>query len=432
MRYSKIDAGLFKKNRARLISKLDRNSLTIINSSDQMPRNGDQYFPYRQNSNLFYLTGVIQEKTSLILCPGHNNTDLREILFIMRSNSKLEIWEGKKLAQEEAREISGINTVKWLDEFNSVLSDLMTGVDNVYISLPENPKFNPEVIVKELRFANELKGKYPLHCYKRLTPVINELRLVKEPEEIELIKKTCDITKEAFIRLLGFVKPGIMEYEIEAEITHEFLKRGSDGHAFQPIVASGKNACVLHYIKNNQKCMDNDLVLLDFGAEYANYAADCSRTIPISGKFGRRHKELYESTLRVFRFAKSIMKEGTTINKIHNEVCKLWEEEHIKLGLYTSKEAKNRGKEEALWTKYYLHGTSHFLGLDAHDAGSKDVILMPGMVLTCEPGIYIPEEDTGIRLENDILITEEGNIDLTGDIPVEPDEIETLMNTKSK
>jgi Xaa-Pro aminopeptidase len=431
MRYSKIETSLFKKNRTRLIGKLDKNSIAIINSNDQMPRSGDQYFPYRQNSNLFYLTGIIQEKTSLILCPDHNNSDLREILFIRKSNSKLEIWEGKKLTMEEAREISGIPTVKWLDEFNSVLSDLMTVADNVYINMSENPKFSPEVIVKELRFASELKNKYPLHTYRRLAPVINKVRLIKEPEEIELMKKACAITKDAFIRVLKFIKPGVIEYEIEAEITHEFLKRGSDGHAFQPIVASGKNACILHYIKNNQKCRDNDLVLLDFGAEYANYAADCSRTIPISAKFNRRQKELYKSTLRVFRFAKSIMKKGTTINKLHREVCAMWEEEHIKLGLYTRKEAKNQRKEEPLWTKYYLHGTSHFLGLDAHDVGNKDVKLMPGMVLTCEPGIYIPQENTGIRLENDILITEGGNIDLTGDIPVEPDEIESIMNTKN-
>jgi Xaa-Pro aminopeptidase len=430
MRYSKIETRLFKKNRAKLISKLNKNSIAIIHSNDQMPRSGDQYFPYRQNSNLFYLAGIIQEKTSLILYPDHNNTDLREILFIRKSNTKLEIWEGEKLTMEEAKEISGIKAIKWLDEFDSVLSDIMTKADNVYIALPENPKFNPEVIVKELRFTNELKNKYPLHCYKRLTPLLNKLRLIKEPEEIELMKKACAITRDAFIRVLRFIKPGVMEYEIEAEITHEFLKRGSDGHAFQPIVASGKNACILHYIKNNQKCRDNDLALLDFGAEYANYAADCSRTIPINGRFSGRQKELYESTLRVFRFAKSIMKKGTTINKLHKEVCAIWEEEHIKLGLYTRKEVKNQDKNKPLWAKYYLHGTSHFLGLDAHDAGNKDVEFKAGMVLTCEPGIYIPEENTGIRLENDILITEGGNSDLTGNIPIEPDEIESIMKSK--
>jgi Xaa-Pro aminopeptidase len=428
MRYSKIETSLFKKNRTKLIRKLDKNSIAIINSNDQMPRCGDQYFPYRQNSNLFYLTGIIQEKTSLILYPGHKNSNLREILFIRRTNSKLEIWEGKKLTIEEAKEISGVSTVKWLDELNNVLSEFMTVAGNVYINLPENPKFNPEVTVKEIRFANELKNKYPLHSYKRLAPIISELRLIKEPEEIELMKKAVDITKEAFIRAVGFVRPGIKEYEIEAEITHEYIKRGSEGHAFQPIVASGKNACILHYIKNNQECKDGDLVLLDFGAEYANYAADCSRTIPVNGKFNRRQKELYGSVLRVFKFARGIMRKGTTINKLHKEVCGLWEEEHIKLGLYTRNEAKNQNKKEPLWAKYYLHGTSHFLGLDAHDVGNKDVKLMPGMILTCEPGIYIPGENTGIRLENDILITEKGNIDLTGEIPVEPDEIESIMN----
>ena len=430
MRYLPVNNKLYRRNRQKLIKKIQKDSLVIVNSNDKMPRSADQYFPYRQNSNMFYLTGIIQEKTSLILYPDHNNTDSREILFIRKSNSKLEIWEGKKLTIDEAKEISGINTVKWIDEFDTVLSELMTKADNVYLNLPENPKFNPEVVVKELRFANELKSKYPLHCYKRLTPVLNELRLIKEPEEIDLMKKACDITKEAFGRVLGFVKPGVMEYEIEAEITHEFLKKGSDGHAFPPIVASGKNACVLHYIKNNQKCRNGDLVLLDFGAEYANYAADCSRTIPVSGRFSKRQKELYEATLRVFKFAISIMKKGTTINKLHKEVSAYWEEEHIKLGLYTRKEVKSQDKDEPLWTKYYMHGTSHFLGLDAHDAGNRDVVLRAGMILTCEPGIYIPEENTGIRLENDILITEAGNTDLTGDIPIEPDEIESIMNTK--
>ncbi len=430
MRYLTVNKKLYTRNRQKLIKNIKKDSLVIVNSNDKMPRTGDQYFPFRQNSNLFYLTGIIQEKTTLILCPDHNNADLREILFIRKSNDKLEIWEGKKHTIEEAKEISGINTVKWQDEFNSVLADLMTVADNVYINLPENPKFSPEVTVKELRFANEMKNKYPLHNYKRLAPVVDKLRLIKEPEEIELMKKACSITKDAFIRVLRFIKPGIMEYEIEAEITHEYLKRGSDGHAFHPIVASGKNACVLHYIKNNQKCNDNDLLLLDFGAEYANYAADCSRTIPVNGRFSKRQKELYEATLRVFRFAKSIMKKGTTINKLHKEVTGLWEEEHIKLGLYTRKEVKNQNKKEPLWAKYYLHGTSHFLGLDAHDVGNKDVKLKPGMVLTCEPGIYIPEENTGIRLENDILITDEGNTDLTGDIPIEPDEIESIMKSK--
>ena len=431
MRYTKIKTSLFIRNRARLIKKMGRNSITIINSNDEMPRNGDQYFPYRQNSNLFYLTGIAQEKTSLILYPDNKNIDLREVLFIRRSNSKLEIWEGKKLAPAEAKEISGIATVRWEDEFDAVLSEFMTTTDNVSLNLPESPKFNPEIIVKEYRFANELKNKYPLHSYKRLAPVLNELRLIKEPEEIELMRKSCEITREAFMKVLGHVKPGVMEYEIEAEITCEYLKRGTNGHAFQPIVASGINACVLHYIKNNHKCKNGDLVLLDFGSEYANYAADCSRTLPVNGKFSRRQKELYEATLRVFRFAKSIMKKGTTINKLHKKVTACWEEEHIKLGLYTRQEVKGQDKNEPLWAKYYLHGTSHFLGLDVHDVGNKDTILKPGMVLTCEPGLYIFKENTGIRLENNILITEDGNIDLMENIPIEPDEIEMLMNSES-
>jgi Xaa-Pro aminopeptidase len=431
MRYSKIKTSFFIRNRTKLIKKLERNSITIINSNDEMPRNGDQYFPYRQNSNLFYLTGIDQEKTSLILNPDNNNKDLREVLFIRRSSSKLEIWEGKKLTPDEAREISGIHTVRWEDEFDAVLAELMTTADNVYLNLPENPKFNPEIIVKEYRFENILRNKYPLHSYKRLAPLLNELRLIKEPEEIELIMKSCEITKEAFIKVSGYVRPEVMEYEIEAEITREYLKRGANGHAFQPIVASGKNACVLHYIKNSHKLKKGDLVLLDFGCEYANYAADCSRTLPMNGKFSPRQKELYDAVLRVFRYAKGIMKKGTTINKLHKQVASCWEEEHIKLGLYTGKDVRNQDKNEPLWSKYYLHGTSHFLGLDVHDVGNKDVVLRSGMVLTCEPGIYIPEERTGIRLENDILITVDGNTDLMENIPIETEEIEMLMNSEN-
>jgi Xaa-Pro aminopeptidase len=430
MRYSKIKSDLFARNREKLVKRLAANSIVIVNSNDEMPRNGDQYFPFRQNSNLFYLTGIVQEKTSLVLYPDNKNKELREVLFIRKSSSKLEIWEGRKLNPDEAREISGIETIRWADEFNSVLAELMTIADNVYLNIPENPKFNPEIIVKEYRFESELKKKYPLHKYNRLAPLINEMRLIKEPEEIELIRKSCEITRDAFIKVLAHIRAGITEYEIEAVITHEFLKRGAGGHAFQPIVASGANACVLHYIKNNIKLKKGELVLLDFGSEYANYAADCSRTLPVEGRFSRRQKELYNSTLRVFKYARSIMKKGTTINKLHKKVTSCWEEEHIKLGLYTGKDLKKQNKDEPLWGKYYLHGTSHFMGLDVHDVGNKDVELKPGMVLTCEPGIYIPAEKTGIRIENDILITENGNVDLMDSIPVEPEEIEMLMHSE--
>jgi Xaa-Pro aminopeptidase len=430
MRYSKIKSDLFARNRKKLIKRLAANSVVIVNSNDEMPRNGDQYFPFRQNSNLFYLTGIVQEKTSLVLYPDNKNKELREMLFIRKSSSKLEIWEGRKLTPDEAREISGIETIRWEAEFNSVLSELMTVADNVYLNIPENPKFNPEIIVKEYRFESELKKKYPLHTYKRLAPLINEMRLIKEPEEIELIRKSCEITRDAFMKVPAHIRTGITEYEIEALITYEFLRKGAGGHAFQPIVASGANACVLHYIKNNSKLKKGELVLLDFGSEYANYAADCSRTLPVDGKFSRRQKELYNSTLRVFKYARSIMKKGTTINKLHKKVTSFWEEEHVKLGLYTKKDLKKQDKDKPLWGRYYLHGTSHFMGLDVHDTGNKDVELKPGMVLTCEPGIYIPAEKTGIRLEDDILITEDGNVDLLESIPIEPEEIEMLMNSE--
>lgn len=430
MRYSKIDHRLFIKNREKLDGRIEKNSIAIIHSNDQMPRSGDQYFPFRQNSDLFYLTGINQEQTILILCPGHHDKELREVLFIRKSSKKLEIWEGKKLSRNEATEISGIKTIKWADEFDSILLSLMPLIQNVYINLSEYPKFNPDVKQKNLRFANELKKRFPLHSYKRLTPVLTELRLSKEKEELDLIKTACSITREAFIRTLKFIKPGIMEYGIEAEIVHEYITRGANDYAFQPIVASGSNACVLHYIENNKKCMNGELLLMDFGAEYANYASDCSRTIPVNGKFTKRQKELYEAALRVFKFARSLIIPGTTINKLHKKVCELWQEEHIKLKLYTKNEVRKQDKKEPLWSKYYLHGTSHFMGLDVHDVGGKDVVLKPGMVLTCEPGIYVFEENTGIRIENDILITEKGNVDLMKDIPVEVQEIEDIMNAK--
>jgi Xaa-Pro aminopeptidase len=422
-----ISPSLFARNRQRLILSLKKNSLVIVHSNDEMSRTADQYFPFRQNSDLFYLTGINQEKTTLLLAPGHDDESMREILVIRRSNPKLETWEGHKLAREEAGLISGIKNVKYEDEIDSLIAPVMMQADSVYLNLPEHLKFIPELPGRDIRKGEELMRKFPAHHYERLAPIMRDLRVSKSEEEISLIREAVNITRKAFLNTLQTVRPGMMEYEIEAQVTHDFIKEGARGHAYQPIIACGANACILHYIDNNDTCSDGQLLLMDFGAEYGNYAADCTRTFPVNGKFTTRQRDLYNSVLEVFKFARSLMVPGFTINKLHQEVCRKFEAEHLRLGLYNAQDIKKQDKENPLYQQYYMHGTTHFLGLDVHDVGSKDQEFRPGMVLTCEPGIYIPAEQTGIRLENNILITRDGNVDLMKDIPIEPDEIEELM-----
>jgi Xaa-Pro aminopeptidase len=423
-----IPVTLFIKNREKLSHVLKNKSLAILHAHDEMNRSADQFFPYRQDSDLFYLCGINQEKTILLLDPDNPDENFREVLFILKPNHKLETWEGHKLTVEEARTISGIKTIKYLNEFESILASMMILAEHVYLNLPENNKFIPEVPCRNLRNANMLRKQYPAHQYERLSPIMHNLRVIKSEEEISLVREACHITHEAFNRVLKTVKPGIAEYEVEAEITYEFLRLGARGHAYAPIVASGANACTLHYVSNDCFCADGDLLLLDFGSEYGNYAADCSRTIPVNGRFSPRQRELYKTVLEVFRFACTLMKPGNSIHKIHNEVCKRFGQEHVKLGLYTDEALKGQNPDNPLFQEYYMHGTSHFLGLDVHDVGSKEMELRPGMILTCEPGIYIPAEKTGIRLENNILITRDGHEDLMKEIPIEPEEIEAMMN----
>jgi Xaa-Pro aminopeptidase len=422
-----ISPEVFSRNRTRLSKTLNKRSLAIIHSNDEMLRSADQYFPYRQHSDLFYLTGIVQERTILLIFPDFPEDQLKEVLFIRNSNPKLETWEGHKLTLEEARRISGIKTVKYTDELESVMAQMAFLAETFYFNLSENPKFIPEIPSRDHRFSEELRRKFPLHRVERLSPLIQNLRIIKAEEEIELISEACQITGRAFSRILKILRPGMMEYEVEAELTYEILRSGARGHAYQPIIASGINACTLHYISNNRECKEGELLLMDFGAEVANYAADCTRTIPVSGRFSARQKQAYQAVQRVFNAARSMMKPGHSINQVHKEVCRLWEEEHIKLGLYSLAEKNNQDKENPLWQRYYMHGTSHFLGLDVHDVGSKDASFRPGMVLTCEPAIYIPAENMGIRLENNILITQDGNIDLMRNIPMDADEIEYLM-----
>jgi len=422
-----IPAALFIRNRKKLTDILDNQSVVVVLSNSQYLRSGDQPYRYRQNSDLFYLTGIDQEETILLLCPGHPENKKKEILFILKSDKTTERWEGHKLTKEEAYSISGIKNIYWTEEFDLLLRDAVLHSNNIYINTNEYLKLTEKVKDNNKRFIQEIKEKYPLHEYKRLAPLITGLRIIKEPEELEMIKKACQVTRDAFIRILKHVRPGVNEYEVEAEITHEFLRQGTSGHAYLPIIASGNNANVLHYIKNDEKCKNGDLLLMDFGAEYRNYIADCTRTIPVNGKFTKRQRELYSANLRVLNKAMEMVIHGNTISNLHNEVCKLWEEEHIRLGLYTKNQLKKQDPEQPLFFKYYMHGTSHFIGLDVHDVGAKEIKFSPGMILTCEPGIYIDDEGIGIRLENNILCTKKGPVNLMKDIPVDPDEIEILM-----
>lgn len=424
-----IPADLFIRNRKKLTDIIDIQSVVIVLSNDRYVRSGDQHYRYRQNSDLFYLTGIDQEETILVLCPGHPEEKRREILFILRPDKTTERWEGHKLTKEEAHSISGIRHIHYTEEFDLILRDAVLHSNDIYINTNEYLKLIEKINDKSQRFIQEIKEKYPLHQYKRLAPLTTGLRVVKEPEEIEIIRKACQVTRDAFIRILHYVQPGVHEYEVEAEITHEFLRQGTSGHAYLPIIASGNNANALHYVKNDDRCNDGDLLLMDFGAEYDNYIADCTRTIPVNEKFTERQRELYCANLRVLNRAMEMVIPGNTISNLHNEVCKVWEEEHIKLGLYTKDQLDKQDTEQPLFFKYYMHGTSHFTGLDVHDVGAKEIKFRPGMILTCEPGIYIDDERTGIRLENNVLCTQEGPVNLMEDIPVDPDEIEKLMKT---
>ncbi len=430
MRYKNINADLFIRNRKKLVNKLKPNSVVIVLSNDESQRNGDQFHPYRQSSDMFYLTGLDQEKCILCLCPDHPTESLREIVFTVQTNDSMVTWYGHKYSLEQAKEVSGATTVKWLDSFDDTVKDLILRSENIYLNTYENARFSCDVASRELRYAKGLKKEFPLHNYERLNPLLTEFRLCKEPEEIEMMQQACDITEKAFRRVLKTTRPGIMEYEVEAEITHEFVSNGAGGHAYYPIVASGVNACVLHYIKNDQRLKNGDLILLDFGAEYGNYAADLTRTIPINGKFNKRQKDCYNAVLRVMRKATQLIVPGTTIEQINKEVTKLMEAEMIGLGLFTAKDVKEQNPDSPMYFKYYMHGNSHFLGLDVHDVGTRQVVLKPGMVLSCEPGLYIKEEEIGIRIENDILVSENGPIDLLKNVPIEVEEIEALMKGK--
>jgi len=429
MKYLPVNQQLFTYNRKNFVSRLKSSSIAIFNANDEFPRSGDQTFVFKQNADFFYLTGIDQEQSILILFPDCPNTLYKEVLFLRQTSEHIAVWEGHKYTKEEAKQASGIESVFWLSEFDAILHTIINYAENIYINTNENDRFSFEVPYRDLRMLDKLRVKYPLHHYLRSAPIMRDLRVIKSDVEIELTKKACAITRDAFIRTLKFVKPGVTEYEIEAEVTHEFLRQRATGHAYTPIIASGKNAIVLHYIENNQVCNDGDVILFDFGAEYANYNADMSRSIPVSGRFTKRQRDVYNSVLKVMREATKLIVEGAVWNDYHDEVGKIMTTELIGLGLLDKHDVEKQDPKMPAYKKYFMHGTSHHLGLDVHDFASRYKNFEVGNILTCEPGIYIPQENLGIRLENNILITKGGNIDLMADIPIDGDEIESIMNS---
>lgn len=429
MRYKPISAEMYIGNRNRLINKMKPNSMAIINANDEMPRSGDQTFGYRQNSDLFYLTGLDQEKCILVLCPGHPLENMREVLFTLKTSDLMVTWNGYKYTFDDVRRLSGIKTVKWTDDFDFTLKEMMSHVQTVYLNQNEYIKFTTEVPYRDMRFAAKMRQDFPVHTYERLAPLITSLRTAKQPQEIEQVKQACKITGDAFKRVLQFVKPGVMEYEVEAEFTHEFIRRGCNGHAYSPIIASGKNACILHYVNNDLPCNDGDLLLMDVGAEYGLYCADMTRTIPVNGRFTTRQKQVYDAVLRILKAGTALLTPGNTNDNWHKSVCSMVEKELVGLGLITMDDIRNQDPANAAFFKYYMHGSGHFLGLDVHDVGSKQQPFEQGAIMTCEPAIYIPEEGIGIRLENDIMVADEP-VNLMSDIPIEPEEIEQLMNRR--
>lgn len=428
MKYDQIKKDLFIANRAKFIKQLKPNSLALFVSNDILPTNADGSFGFVQNSDLFYLSGIDQEDTVLMIFPDVKDGKHKEVLFIKETSELIAVWEGAKLTKEQAKEASGIENIYWYHEFEKVFKTFAFQAEHFYLNGNEHTRRYIDMETAETRFNKQLITKYPLHKVERSAPIMHKIRAIKHPIEIELIQQACNITEKGFRRLLGFIKPGVMEYEIEAELIHEFVRNRSRGFAYGPIVASGANACVLHYVDNNKACKDGDVILLDVAAEYANYASDLTRCVPVNGKFTARQKEVYNSVLRVMKSAKDLLKVGNTFEKYNKAVGDLMTEELLHLGLLKTDDVKNQNPNWPAYKKYFMHGTSHFLGLDVHDVGFFYEPMQAGMVFTCEPGIYIPEEGLGIRIENDILITEKGNDDLMKNIPIEVDEIEALMN----
>lgn len=429
MKYLPLNPEIFIQNRKRFTGKMEKNSIAVFNSNDELPTNGDALFPFRQNSDLLWLTGIEQEDSMLVLFPDNPDVKYREVLILVRPNELKEKWDGHRLTAAEGREISGIENIIWLDTHDALLQTWIHLADTIYLNTNENDRKANLVKVRDYRYAIEMKKRYPLHNYKRSAKILKELRAIKTPLEIEVMQKAVDITDNTFRRLLKFIKPGVMEYEIDAEIWHSFLSQRATGPAYGSIIASGDRARTLHYVSNNNECKDGEMILMDFGASYGNYSADLSRTVPVNGKFSKRQKTVYNACLHLHQYAAGILKPGISIvdytEKIGDEATVIFQ----KIGLLKKSDVKNEDPDNRAYRKYLYHGISHHLGIDVHDLGTRNEPIKAGMVFTIEPGIYIEEEQMGVRIENNFWITRNGNKDLMQNIPITVEEIEAGMRT---
>lgn len=429
MKYDRINSSLYISNRKKFSEKMLEGSLAVFNSNDIYPISADSTMPFQQHRDILYLSGVDQEESILLIFPNASNPAHREILFLKETSDLIAIWEGEKLTKETAFLTSGIKTVYWLPQFPAIFKQLMSEAQGIYLNTNEHLRANTEVETREDRFISKVRHDYPAHIVHKAAPIMHKIRSVKDAIELELMQRACKITEASILRLLKFIKPGVWEYEIEAELAHEFLRNRSKGFAYTPIIASGKNACVLHYIENNQLCKDGEVILLDVGAEYANYSSDLTRCIPVNGRFTARQKAVYNAVLHVKTEAEKLLVPGTIMAEYHKKVGILMEEQLVNLGLISMDDIKNQKADWPAYKKYFMHGTSHFIGLDTHDVGLWHEPISEGMVFTCEPGIYIPEEGLGIRLEDDLVVQKSGApLNLMKDIPLQADHIEELMN----
>lgn len=427
-----VDPRIFSDNRQRFIRRMKKNAIAIFNSNDEVPSNGDALYPFRQNTDLYWLTGIMQEDTMLVLFPDNPDKKFRELLVLVRPNELKEKWDGKRLRKEEATAQSGIQTIVWLDSIDALLQTWIHLSEIIYLNTNENDRKASLVPVRDYRFAEAMRSRYPLHQYERAARIMKDLRAIKNKWEVAVLQQAIDITEKTFRRLLGFIRPGVWEHEIEAEIYHEFMRNRSAGPAYGSIIASGDRARTLHYVNNDQQCLDGEMVLMDFGAEYGGYCADLTRTVPVNGKFTKRQKEVYNACLDIHNYAKGLMKPGISIVDYTEKVGDEATRQFLKIGLLKKEDVRNEYPENRAYRRYLYHGISHHLGIDVHDLGTRTEPIQPGMVFTVEPGIYIEEEKMGVRIENNLWITRSGHIDLMKNIPIKADEIEALMKRKHK
>ena len=429
MRLEKIDRDLFIANRKNFIKHLPSASMAVFNANDILPSNADGTLKFIQNKDLFYLSGVDQEESILVIFPDAYQTSHREMLFLKETDENIARWEGEKLTKNQAVEVSGITSVHWLGEFEKVFRDLMSQAEHVYLNTNEHLRAMDVVETRDDRFRKWCLENYPLHSYRRAQPIMHRLRAVKSQLEIEQLQKASDLNTQAFLRVMKFMKPGVKEYELEAEFLHEYVKNGSTGFSYEPIIASGANACVLHYVENKAECRDGETVLFDCGCWYNNYASDVTRVFPVNGRFTERQKQIYNAVLRVQKASLELLRPGNQLHEYHKEVGELMTAELLELGLLDKTDIKNQDPNWPAYKKYFMHGTSHYIGLDVHDAGLWTEKMEVGNAFTCEPGLYLPEEGIGVRIEDDIVIGEKENLNMTAGIPKEVEEIEEFMNS---